>query len=32
MGLPRAQTVAQHGFEALTDDPALVRLWIEKAR
>jgi hypothetical protein len=32
MGLPRAQTVAQHGFAALADDPALVRLWIEKAR
>jgi hypothetical protein len=32
MGLPRAQEVAQHGWEALADDPALVRLWIAKAR
>jgi hypothetical protein len=32
MGLPRAQEVAQHGWEALDADPALVRLWIAKAR
>lgn len=32
MGLPRAQRVAQNGFAALDDDPALVRLWIAKAR
>ena len=32
MGLARAQTVAARGWGALTDDPALVRLWIDKAR
>jgi hypothetical protein len=31
MGLARAQIVAQRGFAALTDDPALVRLWIAKS-
>ncbi|MFN2549948.1 MAG: hypothetical protein ABR567_21195 [Myxococcales bacterium] len=32
MGLARAQKVAESGWGALSDDPALVRLWIEKAR
>ncbi|MGZ6142139.1 MAG: hypothetical protein ACXWLM_02315 [Myxococcales bacterium] len=32
MGLPRAEIVVRHGWDALHDDPALVRLWIDKAR
>ena len=32
MGLPRAVQVVRHGWESLRDDPALIRLWIEKAR
>ena len=32
MGIERAQTVAARGWGALNDDPALVRLWIDKAR
>ena len=32
MGLPRALRVAERGWAALDDDPALVRVWIEKAR
>ena len=32
MGLARAQLAADHGFAALADDPALVRLWIAKSR
>ncbi len=31
MGLPRAQQVAAHGWESLTDEPALVRVWRAKA-
>jgi len=31
MGLPRAQQVAAQGWQSLTDEPALVRVWIEKA-
>ena len=31
MGLPRALAVARQGWPALRDDPALVRVWIEKA-
>ena len=32
MGLWRAQAVVDRGFSALADDPALVRLWMAKAR
>lgn len=32
MGLPRAEQVAREGWQSLRDDPALVRLWIEKSR
>ena len=32
MGLPRAQAVVERGWPALTDDPALVRIWMAKAR
>ena len=32
MGLLRAQTVVEHGWTALPDDPALVRVWMSKAR
>lgn len=32
MGLPRAQAVAERGWPTLADDPALVRLWMAKAR
>ena len=32
MGLPRARAVAERGWLALADDPALVRLWMAKAR
>jgi hypothetical protein len=31
MGLPRAELVVALGWQALDDDPALVRLWIDKA-
>ena len=32
MGLARAQAVVEHGWSALADDPALVRVWMAKAR